>query len=140
GAWAGIQTRGWKPPNYLTGASRHDSSKKLKMNTTLSCATVRSLSDAMAAATRSYVAWFQPVLGSYQTSGLAYGDCYSTLLDRGFLMCNDARTGAPIYGRQRIAPGANFSASPWAYNGRVFLLSEEGNTWVIVGRIRWPRR
>ena len=79
----------------------------------------------------AYIAWFQPLLGSYQTSGLAYGDCYYTLLDRGFLMCNDAKTGEPIYGRQRIAAGANFSASPWAYNRKVFLLSEEGDTWVI---------
>lgn len=79
----------------------------------------------------AYVAWFQPVLGSYQTSGLVYGDCYYTLLDRGFLLCNDPKTGEPIYGRQRIAAGANFSSSPWAYNGKVFLLSEEGDTWVI---------
>jgi len=79
----------------------------------------------------AFIAWGQPLLGSYQTSGLVYGDCYYTLLDRGFLLCNDPKTGAPIYGRQRIAPGANFSASPWAYNGKVFLLSEEGDTWVI---------
>jgi outer membrane protein assembly factor BamB len=79
----------------------------------------------------AYIAWFQPLLGSYQTSALAYGDCYYTLLDRGFLLCNDAKTGEPIYARQRIAAGANFAASPWAYNGKVFLLSEEGDTWVI---------
>lgn len=79
----------------------------------------------------AFIAWFQPLLGSYQTSGLAYGDCYYTLLDRGFLLCNDARTGAPIYGRQRIAAGASFAASPWAYNGKVFLLSEDGDTYVV---------
>jgi outer membrane protein assembly factor BamB len=79
----------------------------------------------------SFIAWLQPLLGSYQTSGLVYGGCYYTLLDRGFLLCNDPRTGEPIYGRQRIASGANFAASPWAYNGKVFLLSEEGDTYVI---------
>jgi outer membrane protein assembly factor BamB len=79
----------------------------------------------------AYIAWFQPLLGSYQTSGLVYGDYHYTLLDRGFLLSHDAKTGEQIYGRQRIAPGANFSASPWAYNGKVFLLSEDGDTYVI---------
>jgi outer membrane protein assembly factor BamB len=79
----------------------------------------------------AYIAWSQPLLGSYQTSGLVYGDYHYTLLDRGFLLCHDARSGEPIYDRQRIATGANFAASPWAYNGKVFLLSEDGDTYVI---------
>jgi len=33
--------------------------------------------------------------------------------------------------RQRIEAGATFTSSPWAYNGKVFLLSEDGNTYVI---------
>ena len=78
-----------------------------------------------------YVVWFEPLLGSYQTSALAYGDLYYTLLDSGFLLCHDARTGKQVYGRQRIAPGSGFAASPWAYNGRIFALSEDGDTFVI---------
>jgi outer membrane protein assembly factor BamB len=79
-----------------------------------------------------YVAWFQPQLGTYQTSALVYGDYYYTLLDRGFLLCHDAKTGKQQYGRQRIAPEAGaFTASPWAYNGKVFVLSEDGDTFVI---------
>jgi outer membrane protein assembly factor BamB len=63
---------------------------------------------------------------------LVYGDYYYTLLDRGFLLCHDARTGKQIYGRQRISPGAGgFTASPWAYNGKIFLLSEDGDTFVV---------
>lgn len=82
--------------------------------------------------TRSqYVAWFEPLLGSYQTSALAYGDHYYTLLDAGFLLCHDARTGEQVYGRQRIATGGGFAASPWAYNGKIFALSEDGDTFVI---------
>ena len=78
-----------------------------------------------------YVAWFQPTLGTYQTSALVYGDYYYTLLDRGFLLCHDARTGKQIYGRQRISPEASgFTSSPWAYNGKIFLLSEDGDTFV----------
>ncbi len=78
-----------------------------------------------------YVAWSQPRLGSYQTSGLVYGDYLYTLLDRGFLLCHDARTGAEVYGRTRINVGSSFAASPWAYNGKIFVLSEAGDTFVI---------
>jgi hypothetical protein len=79
-----------------------------------------------------YIAWFQPALGTYNTSSLVYGDYYYTLLDRGFLLCHDARTGEQIYGRQRIAAEAGgFTASPWAYNGKIFLLSEDGDTFVV---------
>ena len=57
---------------------------------------------------------------------------YYTLLDRGFLLCHDARTGKEIYGRQRISADASgFTASPWAYNGKIFVLSEDGDTFVI---------
>ena len=76
--------------------------------------------------------WYQPLLGTYNTSSLVYGDYYYTLLDRGFVLCHDARTGKEIYGRQRIAAeAAAFSASPWAYNGKIFLLSEDGDTFVV---------
>ena len=79
-----------------------------------------------------YIAWYQPTLGTYNTSALVYGDYYYTLLDRGFFLCNDARTGKQIYGRQRISSDTTgFTASPWAYNGKIFLLSEDGDTYVI---------
>ena len=39
--------------------------------------------------------------------------------------------GQRIY-QSRVAPGASaFTASPWAYNGHVFVMSEEGDTFVI---------
>jgi hypothetical protein len=77
-----------------------------------------------------YIAWFNSSLGTYITSALVYGDYYYTLLDRGFMLCHDARTGKQIYGRQRLAAGG-FTASPWAYNGKIFAMSEEGDTYVI---------
>ena len=79
-----------------------------------------------------YIAWFYPTLGSYNPSSLVYGDYYYTLYDTSFLTCNDARTGKEIYGRQRIgAESTGFSASPWAYNGKIFAMSEDGDTFVI---------
>ena len=78
-----------------------------------------------------YVAWYQPRAGNYNTSPLIYGDIYYSLLDRGFFESYDAVTGEPVYGRQRIRVGASFTSSPWAYNGKIFALSEQGDTYVI---------
>jgi hypothetical protein len=80
----------------------------------------------------AYIAWSNSTLGSYNPSSLVLGDYYYTLHDRGFFTANDAKTGKEIYGRQRIsADVSGFSASPWAYNGKIFALSEDGDTFVI---------
>ena len=77
------------------------------------------------------MAWYQPRAGNYNTSPLVYGDLYYSLLDRGFFESYDAKTGNPVYGRQRISTGASFTSSPWAYNGKIFALSEQGDTYVM---------
>jgi outer membrane protein assembly factor BamB len=79
-----------------------------------------------------YIAWYQPQGGPYNPSPLVYGDYYYTLLDRGFFTCHDAKTGKEIYAKVRIDPGVNaFTSSPWAYNGKIFCLSEDGDVFVI---------
>ena len=79
-----------------------------------------------------YIAWYQRQAGPYSPSPLVYGDFYYTLLDRGMMTCHEARTGREIYGKQRIDPDTTaFTASPWAYNGKIFALSEDGDTFVI---------
>jgi outer membrane protein assembly factor BamB len=83
-------------------------------------------------ASSSSIAWAYPLLGTYNTTALVHGDYFYTLLDRGFLVCHDARTGAQVYGRTRVSSSSSgFTASPWAYNGKVFLLSEDGETFVV---------
>ena len=82
--------------------------------------------------TNAFIAWSSSTLGAYNPSGLVQGDYYYTLLDRGILTCNDAKTGKEIYPRQRITTeAASFTASPWAYNGRIFAMSEDGDTYVM---------
>lgn len=82
--------------------------------------------------TDSHIAWKLPQAGPYNPSPLLYGDYYFTLLDRGFLTCHDARTGKEIFGKQRIDPAAAaFTASPWASRGKLYLLSEDGDTFVV---------
>jgi hypothetical protein len=47
------------------------------------------------------------------------------------MTCHDARTGTEVYGKTRFPEGATFTSSPWAYNDRVFCLSEDGDTYVV---------
>ena len=90
----------------------------------------------------SHIAWYQDSAGPYHPTPLVYGDYYFTLLDRGFFTVHDAQTGEELYFteqqiqtqevRSRIAPGATgFTSSPWAYNGKVFVLSEDGDTYAL---------
>jgi outer membrane protein assembly factor BamB len=79
-----------------------------------------------------YISWYQPQAGPYNPSPIIYGDVYYTLKDRGFFTAHDAKTGKEIYGNQRIDPATTaFTSSPWAYNGKIFALSEDGDTFVI---------
>jgi len=79
-----------------------------------------------------FIVWAHTNIGSYQPSPIVVGDYYYTLLDRGFMTCHHAKTGEQIYGRRRIsAESTGFTASPWSYNGKIFALSEDGDTFVI---------
>jgi outer membrane protein assembly factor BamB len=77
------------------------------------------------------IAWCQPAAAPYNPSPLLYRDLLYVLLDRGALSCYDARTGEAKYERQDLPGYGAYTASPWAYNGRVFCLSEDGDTQVI---------
>ena len=81
----------------------------------------------------AHVAWRQPLAAPYVPSPLVYDGLLYVLLDRGLLAAYDARTGAEVYGPQRLANGGtSFSASPWACDGRIFCLSERGEAYVVV--------
>jgi outer membrane protein assembly factor BamB len=78
-----------------------------------------------------YVAWSQPRGGTYLPSSVAYQGAVYTLTETGILNRFDAKTGKQTY-KTRIDPAAtNFTTSPWAYNGKLFCLSEEGQTFVV---------
>jgi outer membrane protein assembly factor BamB len=78
-----------------------------------------------------YIKWSLEKMGPYNTTPIVYGGRYYTLLDQGMLTCHDAKTGDLIFNRTRFPQGASFTASPWAYNGKVFFLSEAGDTYVM---------
>ena len=79
-----------------------------------------------------YIVWCQKQAGLYNPSPIVYGDYLYVLYDMGRLACYNAKTGEEVYGKRRIGPGARaFTSSPWAYDGRVYCLSEDGDTFVI---------
>lgn len=91
-----------------------------------------NISLAPGTTTNAYIAWSQSTIAPYNPTPLVYGDYLYTLLDRGFFTAHDARTGREIYGRQRIAADATgFSSSPWVYNDKIFVMSEDGDTYVL---------
>jgi len=78
-----------------------------------------------------YVVWSQPRGGTYLPSSVAYQGAIYTLTETGILNRFDAKTGKQTY-KTRIDPAAtNFTTSPWVYNGKLFCLSEEGQTFVV---------
>jgi hypothetical protein len=80
----------------------------------------------------SHIVWSAATGAPYNPTPIVYGDTYYTLFDRGFFTSHEAKTGKEIYPRQRItAQASGFTSSPWAYNNRVFAMSEEGDTYVI---------
>lgn len=78
-----------------------------------------------------FIKWSLQKMGPYNTTPIVYKNRYYTLLDRGMLTCHDATTGELIFDRVRFPRGASFTSSPWAYNGKVMFLSEDGRTFVI---------
>lgn len=79
-----------------------------------------------------YIAWCQKKAGPYNPTPVAYRGYVYVLYDRGTLSCYEAKTGKEVYSGTRIAAGANaFTSSPWANNGKLFCLSEDGDTFVI---------
>jgi outer membrane protein assembly factor BamB len=78
-----------------------------------------------------YIVWSQARGGTYLPSPVAYEGGVYVLNETGILSRFDAKTGKLTY-KTRIDPAAAaFTTSPWAYNGKLFCLSEEGQTFVI---------
>jgi len=79
-----------------------------------------------------YIAWHYTLGGPYNPSPIAYGDHLYILYDRGTVTCYDSRTGKVVYDGQQLAEDARaFTASPWANDGKLFFLSEDGDTFVV---------
>ena len=77
------------------------------------------------------VAWKYEKGTAYVPSPILYGDYLYLTTDRGILTCLDARTGEVKYEGGRVPIPATFTASPIAFDGKILMTSEDGDTFVI---------
>lgn len=68
---------------------------------------------------------------AYVPSPIFYGDYVYLVTDRGLLTCLDAKTGKVEYEGARVPKAAIFVASPVAYEGKILITNEEGDTYVV---------
>lgn len=78
--------------------------------------------------TKSHVAWTLKRGVSLTPSPLLVGDELYLVSDNGFATCVDAKTGVTHW---QVRLGGNHSASPLYADGRIYFLSEEGESVVI---------
>ncbi|MEX2168625.1 MAG: PQQ-binding-like beta-propeller repeat protein [Pirellulales bacterium] len=88
-----------------------------------------SLTDG--ATSNDFIVWSQPTAAPYNPTSLVFDDRLWVLYDRGLIACFDAKDGNEVFGVQRLRNGRAFTSSPWAYNGKVFCLNEDGVTFVL---------
>ena len=78
-----------------------------------------------------FIVWSQARSGTYLPTPVAYQGAVYVLTETGILTSFDAKTGKQVY-KTRIDPSASaFTTSPWVHNGKLFCLSEEGQTFVV---------
>jgi outer membrane protein assembly factor BamB len=77
------------------------------------------------------VPWTYAKGTAYVPSPILYGDYLYLTTDRGILTCIDAKTGEVKYEGGRIPIPATFTASPVAFEGKILLTSEDGDTFIV---------
>jgi outer membrane protein assembly factor BamB len=75
--------------------------------------------------------WSYKKGGAYITSPLLYGDYLYLSTDKGILTCLDAKTGEMKYENGRPPAPSTIMASMVAYNGRILVTNDDGDTYVI---------
>ncbi len=78
-----------------------------------------------------FVLWSQERAGTYLPTQVAYNGALYVLSEKGIVARYDAKTGKLAFKARLDTAGGAFTSSPWAYNGLVFCISEEGKTYVM---------
>jgi outer membrane protein assembly factor BamB len=77
------------------------------------------------------IAWSVPRGGAYMATPILYGDVVYVLGWNGVLLAFDAKSGERRY-QQRLGGGTSaFTASPVAADGKIYILNEEGDVFVV---------
>ncbi len=79
----------------------------------------------------SQLVWTYKKGTAYVPSPILYGDYVYLTTDRGLVTCLDAKTGKVEYEGARVPVPATFSASLVAYEGKILMTSEDGETFVL---------
>ncbi len=78
------------------------------------------------------IAWRYNKGTAYVPSPILYGDYVYLMSDAGILTCLNAKTGEVVYEGGRVPVATKFyGASPVAFDGKILLTSDDGETFVI---------
>ncbi|HEX9003422.1 MAG TPA: PQQ-binding-like beta-propeller repeat protein, partial [Blastocatellia bacterium] len=78
------------------------------------------------------IAWTYNKGTAYVPSPILYGDYVYLMSDAGILTCLNAKTGEVVYEGGRVPIATKFyGASPVAFDGKILLTSDDGDTFVI---------
>lgn len=77
------------------------------------------------------VAWQYEKGTAYVPSPILYGEHLYLMGDNGMLTCLEAQTGKVVYEGKRLPKPGKFTASPVAFEGKLLLTSQDGDTYVV---------
>ena len=77
------------------------------------------------------VAWSYRSGGAYVPSPIAIGENLYVPHDRGTMTCYESKTGKVVYENQKLGTGNTITASPIAGDGKIYVLTEDGECYVI---------
>jgi outer membrane protein assembly factor BamB len=77
------------------------------------------------------LAWSYNKGTAYVPSPILYGDYVYLMTGNGSISCLDAQTGKVEYEGGRVPKATMFLASPVAFEGKILLTSEEGDTFIL---------
>jgi outer membrane protein assembly factor BamB len=79
----------------------------------------------------NYIAWKYEKGTAYVASPILYRGFLYLITDKGILTCLDAETGEVKYDSGRVPVPASFMSSPVAFDGKILISSEDGDTFVV---------
>jgi len=77
------------------------------------------------------IAWQYEKGTAYVPSPILYGEHLYLMGDNGMLTCLEAKTGKVIYEGKRLPKPGRFTASPVAFDGKLLLTSQDGDTYIV---------
>jgi outer membrane protein assembly factor BamB len=83
------------------------------------------------AAGEERIAWTYKKGTGYIPNTILYGDYLYFMTDAGLLTCVDAMTGKAQYESKRFPTPAHFTGAPVAFDGKVLITSQDGDTYVL---------